>query len=168
MTATVLDLVIPKRLWFTSNSREHWQARRRKTKELRALAAWSARAQGVPTFARAHLVAHVSYPTNGRADPGNVVGTVLKALTDGLVDAGVLPDDDHTHLIGPDPRRGPKTGQAGVWKVRLQINPLPEPEPEPEPSRGRRASERRHRSRTAALAAAYDQHLYDTNPEEHP
>ena len=37
-----------------------------------------------------------------------------KAVVDGLVDAGVLPDDDAKHLLGPDLRRHPE-----VTKKRL-------------------------------------------------
>lgn len=120
----VLTFDLSDRVWFTSNDRLHWRARARKTRELREIAAWTARAQHTPRFVQARVVAHVSYPTNGRADPGNVVGTVLKALVDGLVDAGVFPDDDHEHVIGPDPRRGLKTGKAGLWRVRLEIHEL--------------------------------------------
>jgi len=38
-----------------------------------------------------------------RFDPNNAADTT-KAMVDGLRDAGVLVDDDHTHVIGPDHR----------------------------------------------------------------
>lgn len=121
-----LTFDVPRRMWWTSNNREHWRARQRKTRELRELAIWTVRAVRPPRFERAHVIAHVSYPTNGAADPGNVVGTVIKALVDGLVAAGLFPDDDATHLLGPDPRRGPKTGTSGLWRIRLEIHDLPD------------------------------------------
>ncbi|MEU1449881.1 hypothetical protein [Streptomyces mirabilis] len=47
-----------------------------------------------------------------RLDPANFYPS-FKAAVDGLVDAGVLEDDDHTHVVGPDMRIGPvvKGGQ---------------------------------------------------------
>lgn len=121
-----LTFDVSRRAWWSSNDRPHWRAQRRMTRELRELAAWTARAQRAPRFERAHVIAHVSYPTNTTADPANVVGTVVKALVDGLVqDAHLLPDDDDTHLVGPDPRRAPKTGAPGLWRVRLEVLELP-------------------------------------------
>lgn len=40
-----------------------------------------------------------------RRDPANWYPS-FKALLDGLVDQGVLQDDDHTRLVGPDMRIG--------------------------------------------------------------
>lgn len=41
---------------------------------------------------------------NRRRDPGNWYPTA-KAIVDGLVDAGILIDDDHTKVVGPDMRQ---------------------------------------------------------------
>ena len=122
MTYTV-TLDVPKALWWTSNSRIHPHARARNTRAIRDMACLLARGQRIPTMPRVRIVAHVSYPRAGRADPANVVGTVVKAAVDGLVDAGVLPDDDSRHVIGPDPRRGPDTRTPGLWRVRLELIP---------------------------------------------
>lgn len=110
--------------WWTANDRLHHHAVAKRKRHLRALAAWTVAQARPPRFERARVIAHVSYPTNTRADPGNVVGTVVKALIDGMTDAGCFPDDDHTHLVGPDPRRGPKTGKTGMWWVRLEVHEL--------------------------------------------
>lgn len=70
-------------------------------------AAWAmARHHRLPALQRAHIfyVIHPN-PTTRRRDPGNWSPSA-KAAVDGLVDAGVLPDDDHTRLLGPDPRIG--------------------------------------------------------------
>lgn len=40
---------------------------------------------------------------------------------DGLVDAGILPDDDDKHLTGPDLRRDPEKRACGI---RLEIEEL--------------------------------------------
>lgn len=52
-------------------------------------------------------------PTAVGETPTNYMATV-KPIVDGLVDAGVLPDDDAKHLLGPDLRRHPE-----VTKKRL-------------------------------------------------
>ena len=41
----------------------------------------------------------------GRYDPGNYYPTA-KAILDGIVDAGILPDDSHEYLDGPHLHHG--------------------------------------------------------------
>ena len=110
---------VARTLWMTSNGRYHWAVRSNRTKALRetaALASWRH-----PKFkVRARAIAYIGYPRNGRADPANAAPTV-KALIDGLVDGGVLADDDHEHLLGPDYRRDPATGVTGLWRVRIVL-----------------------------------------------
>jgi hypothetical protein len=65
------------------------------------------------------IVAWITKERGGRWDPNNLWPTV-KALVDGLVDSGLLEDDDHKHVVGPDMRYGGK-GHAGV---RILIQPL--------------------------------------------
>lgn len=71
--------------------------------------AWAlARHHKIPHLERAHIF-YVVHPDlqkgKRRRDSGNWSPSA-KAAVDGLVDAGVLPDDDHTRLLGPDPRMG--------------------------------------------------------------
>ncbi|MFJ8144653.1 hypothetical protein ACIQ6R_06210 [Streptomyces sp. NPDC096048] len=65
-----------------------------------------------PLFQRAHVLGVVHPKGNGRHDPANWYPS-FKAAVDGIVDAGLLEDDDHTRLLGPDMRLGPvvKGGQ---------------------------------------------------------
>ena len=70
---------------------------------LRLQARVMARAARCPSLERARLVAWVRFPDGRRRDLHNYMPT-LKALVDGLVDAGLLPDDDSRHLQGPDMR----------------------------------------------------------------
>ena len=79
-----------------------------------------ARAAGLrpsPT-GRVQVTAHVHTRTRRRMDPANAAPTT-KALVDGaLVDGQVVPDDDHTHLTGPDHRRGdPVPDLAPGWRA---------------------------------------------------
>lgn len=101
-----------------SNQRIHRHEQARLTRALRAAAhqavtedqalmAALAAAKPGPLLERAHILAVYHPPTNGRRDPANYYPGV-KAAVDGIVDAGLLDDDDHTHVVGPDMRLGAK------------------------------------------------------------
>ena len=89
---------------------------------LRAYAASEARIHGLAgqRLGPSVVTAMIGYPTKGRADPTNAEPTV-KAIIDGLVDARVWDDDDHTHLplvaFARDPQKSPK----GIHTVALII-----------------------------------------------
>ncbi|MGW1158456.1 hypothetical protein ACWD5Q_06685 [Streptomyces sp. NPDC002513] len=100
-----------------ANQRLHEKARARLTKKIRAAAMEAvsecpslmdalAAAKPGPLFQRAHVLGVLNPSTYGRRrDPANWYGS-FKAAVDGLVDAGLLEDDDHTRLLGPDMRLG--------------------------------------------------------------
>ena len=71
-------------------------------------------------FQRVHILGIVHPTKRGRFDPPNWYPS-FKAAIDGLVDAGLLEDDDHTRVAGPDMRPGlpVKGGQ-----IELHIRPL--------------------------------------------
>jgi crossover junction endodeoxyribonuclease RusA len=117
---TDLTLTIPDAWWMTSNDRRHWADKARRTRNIRHMTAVLARARRIPRYEVVQITALIQYPTGGRADPGNASPTV-KAAIDGLVDAGVVPADDHTHVIGPDYRREVGKGQRGTHVVRLVL-----------------------------------------------
>ena len=103
--------------WINSNQRLHRQQVAKLT------AAWRAAGRGAVTSAGwepyvgpVHIFAHVWKPRAGRYDPNNLWPTV-KAVVDGLVDAGFLVDDDHKHVIGPDMRHGGKGPAALVLTI---------------------------------------------------
>ena len=95
------------------NDREHWRLKANKSKYIRQLAEQIARASRAPHLKRALLTVEIAFPDRKRRDPHNWMATV-KPIVDGLVKAGVLPDDDAEHLLGPDLRRHPE-----VTKKRL-------------------------------------------------
>jgi crossover junction endodeoxyribonuclease RusA len=101
-----------------SNQRLHYKRRAEYTGKIRAAAMEAvsecpalmedlAAAKPGPLFQRAHVLGIFHPPTEGRRDPANWYGS-FKAAVDGIVDAGVLEDDDHTRLLGPDMRLGAK------------------------------------------------------------
>ena len=79
-----------------------------------------------PSLERARLVAWVRFPDGRRRDLHNYMPT-LKALVDGLVDAGLLPDDDVRHLQGPDMRLDPRhtNKRMGIPMCSIQFAVMP-------------------------------------------
>lgn len=123
-----VDIVVPAGEWLTANGRLHWAQRARRTRRTRARAAYAARAARIPPMARARITVHVHGRTRVRTDPANSYPTV-KAVVDGLVDAGVLPDDDASHLDGPDMRLGDPDPHlpTGAHRLTVDITQLSEP-----------------------------------------
>ncbi|GAA4706502.1 RusA family crossover junction endodeoxyribonuclease [Streptomyces youssoufiensis] len=100
-----------------ANQRVHHRVRAEVTATIRgaAMAACSehgglraalAAASPAPVMSHAYILAIIHPATRRRLDPANLYPS-FKAAVDGLVDAGVLEDDDHTRVIGPDMRIGP-------------------------------------------------------------
>ena len=81
-----------------ANDRVHWRTRARITKALREAAGYSARAAQIPQLDRATIQA-VLHPHDKRRRDAHNWYPSFKAAIDGIVDAGVLPDDNGKHLI---------------------------------------------------------------------
>ncbi|NEG55418.1 RusA family crossover junction endodeoxyribonuclease [Bifidobacterium platyrrhinorum] len=128
MTVT-LTFPIPRAFWFTANSRLHWTARARKTRQLRELGGLVGNSEinrlrlARPVFDRCRVTVEVSYPTVTRADPANTA-PVSKALIDGLTDAGYWPDDDSRHLVEVAYRRSPTRCPKGQHLITMTITPI--------------------------------------------
>ena len=122
MTSYTLTIGIHKAIWLTANQRLHWSTRMRRTRMLRAYAASEARIHGLAgrRLSPSIVTAMIGYPTNGRADPTNAEPTV-KAIIDGLVDARVWDDDDHTHIPSVAFERDPAKTPKGTHTVTLII-----------------------------------------------
>lgn len=121
MTPDMLTILIPASEWLSANDRRHWAEKARRTKALRTRGFVIARASGLRGLGSTLVTAEVGYPRAGRADPANAAPTV-KALLDGLVDAGVWRDDDSEHVVGPHFIRGPKspTGHTVTFRFTDQ------------------------------------------------
>ncbi|MFI8085965.1 hypothetical protein ACIF6L_34885 [Kitasatospora sp. NPDC086009] len=97
--ARVFVLALPPTLvLLNANGRLHWRVAARRRSAIRDAAAWTARRHKVPALGRARIAFIVHPKTRGRFDPHNWYPSA-KAAIDGLVDAGVLPDDDRTHVL---------------------------------------------------------------------
>lgn len=76
----------------TLNQRMHWAPKGRWTKTIRTTAWALARSAKIPPLERCSVTLIWYPPDRRRRDEDNLFGT-LKPLADGLVDAGVVPDD---------------------------------------------------------------------------
>lgn len=121
-----LELTIPAPCdWINANQRLHWAEKARRTKAWRTAAHYIAGA--VPRRQRifttpVHIVCTVHKTRNGRFDVSNLAPT-SKALVDGLVDAGVIPDDSNQWVTGPDMRAGEKRTTPAVHVLITEIQP---------------------------------------------
>lgn len=132
----VIELPAGLRL-LNANQRLHYKRRMEFTSQLRAAAMEAvsdcpalvealAAAKPGALFQRAHVLGILHPPTDGRRDPANWYPS-FKAAVDGLVDAGVLEDDDHTRLLGPDMRLGAKRKRAQLVLVVRGLEPGEDP-----------------------------------------
>ncbi|MER5302203.1 hypothetical protein ABT039_22470 [Streptomyces lasiicapitis] len=92
----------------TSNERLHHYQRSDRTRALREAARLATRQARLPHLQRAYVTCYLRPIDRRRRDPGNWYPSA-KAVLDGVVDAGVLADDDATRVLGPDMRLGPVT-----------------------------------------------------------
>ena len=121
---TTFHLPVDPALLVSGNRRVHWSERARLARHWRHLGYITAhqhRILGYRTYARAHITVTFTFPTRHRRDVGNLTTHVVKPLVDGIVDAGLLPDDDDAHLVGPDLRRDPTPGPHAI---RIDIEDL--------------------------------------------
>ncbi|KAB2344835.1 hypothetical protein [Actinomadura rudentiformis] len=102
----------------SANDRIHYRVRADRTRTLRTAAAHAAQLAHLPRMNAAAVVGEYRPgPRSRRRDAANWSPS-YKAAADGLVDAGVLPDDDACHMIGPDPRLGPPDPDAALAGIR--------------------------------------------------
>jgi len=120
-----------------SNHRINRHDRARMTKKIReaafeavsecpALMKALAAATPGPLFQRAHILGVVHPGSNRRADPANLYPS-FKAAVDGLVDAGLFEDDDHTRVVGPDMRLGRVVKKGQLVLVVSGLEPGEDP-----------------------------------------
>lgn len=126
MAVLILRFEFPTNEWHTSNSRMAWPVRYQRNKLIRERVHWKAvdvrnrmRLQS-PVFMKCHVTVLVAYPTNRRFDPSNT-STMVKPILDELTRCGYWPDDDSTHLIGPDYRPDDHKSRPGWHEITLLL-----------------------------------------------
>ena len=121
---TALELTIPAPCdWLNSNQRLHRMVSAARVRSWReeAHAAAALSDAWAPFEAPVHIVCTIHKTRAGRWDAGNLYPTA-KAIVDGLVDAGVIPDDSNEWVTGPDMRAGEKRPEPCVV-VRVEAIP---------------------------------------------
>lgn len=97
----------------TANQRMHWAEKARVTSFVRRYAAILARK--APRTERLVVTLHYQPKQQRRRDRHNLWPTV-KALVDGIVDAGIVPDDDTEHVSTPEPViHAPNGDRPAMW-----------------------------------------------------
>lgn len=95
MTALTVSFPPPTKPWSTNDDRRfhpHQRAEHIRQWKTATLIAWRQAEHG-PLGQRGVVTLQIPFAQNRRRDPHNYCGTVLKAVVDGLVRAGVWPDD---------------------------------------------------------------------------
>lgn len=105
------------------NKRQHGRAAAGQVKAWRDAANVQARAAKLPALGRARIVATLHFSDRKRRDDHNYFPTI-KAIIDGLVDYGLLPDDSREYLVGVELRGGDPVerkpyGPAGVVFIQV-------------------------------------------------
>jgi crossover junction endodeoxyribonuclease RusA len=110
----------------TMNQRLHWRTEHRIKATLRRDVQLLARAARIPPLHRIAVELHYAPRDRRRRDPINLAPTA-KVAEDGLVDAGVVPDDTPEY-VDPTPAvidpAGPHRGHR-LWLVVRERPPLP-------------------------------------------
>jgi crossover junction endodeoxyribonuclease RusA len=89
-----------------ANHRKHWARKADTTRAWRTAASWAARALKVTPMGPCTVTVQLDVRGGGRRDPHNWYPTV-KAIVDGLVDAGVWPDDTPQWVATTEPELRP-------------------------------------------------------------
>ena len=95
----------------------------RRTRRRALLAARDAINRGAldrPTRWPVRVIAVIHPLTHGRFDPENAA-PMVKAVIDALTTAGIWPDDDGTHITGPDYRPGDPSEEPGWYRIDIEI-----------------------------------------------
>lgn len=111
--------------WITANQRGSWHNRAHMTRMWRDTTAWRCRGMGVCFTNGARVVVELRFLGVRRRDPANWAPTA-KAVVDGLVDAGLFPDDDYRYVTGPDMRLGPPVQARADEELIIHIFPRQE------------------------------------------
>lgn len=105
----------------TANLRLHWRARHARSKKVRHAVAWHARALGLGRVARLTATLHYQPGDNRPRDPSNLMPT-QKPAVDGLVDAGLVPDDTPEFVHERVPVIHPGRGERRLW-LEIEVHP---------------------------------------------
>jgi hypothetical protein len=124
---TTLTIEVPRALLISANDRLNWYEKARRTAWLRTL--------GRARILAAHpwpvtLTVTVTYPPLARRRDASNLAPTVKGLLDGIVDAGLLPDDNDRVIVATTYQASAGKGVTGVWRFELtfdEVAPCPTP-----------------------------------------
>lgn len=99
------------------NSRQHWSARARDTEAVRSVTAMLCR--DVEPALKVRVVLSYTPRDRRRRDADNLVG-MLKPICDGIVDAGVVPDDTPEFMVKEMPVINPPAGKHAKMELLVE------------------------------------------------
>lgn len=108
----------------SANHRAHWAPKAQKTRAVRMIAWTAARMVGgvqAPVMDAARITVTVHPPDRRRRrDLAQNLAPTIKALIDGIVDAGILPDDsdEHVRYVGTQPG---EVVERGMWVFDIEL-----------------------------------------------
>ena len=111
---------LPDAEMISPNSRSHWTKRAKCAEQWRTATRLIAISTGIPTLERV-TVALDHWPKDKRRRDPDRNSLVLKWCLDGIVDAGVIADDDSTHVAEVALRmHPPRKDRVPTWLLTIQ------------------------------------------------
>lgn len=115
LDATSWSFDLPMSSPLSLNHRTHHQVKAKQVRTVRDAAAMLSKMAKIPKLGRCRVTLVYEPRDNRRRDPLNLVAT-LKPVQDGIVDAGVVPDDTIEYLESPMPIIDAPNGKKGrLW-----------------------------------------------------
>lgn len=102
------------------NDRMHYRTKAQWTRQIRTTAWAEALRHRVPVLARCSVQLWYAPRDRRVRDEDNLMATA-KPLYDGLVDAGIVPDDGPAFMLKPSPRIVPPDGRPRLWLVVTEL-----------------------------------------------
>lgn len=101
--------------WVSANHTNHWSVAAKRKKQWREVGFWYAKkesrhSQKYTDGQTVSIVGTVHRTDNRRADAANMSPTI-KSVVDGIVDAGVIPDDSNEFVVSTTERPGEKVSK---------------------------------------------------------
>ena len=120
----MIRVQIPTAEFISANARLHWAEKARRTRTIRQRAMLAARAARVdPAPIPCLVTVTITRPRGGRLRDAENASPTCKAAIDGLRDAGILAEDDRSHVVAVIPRIAPRNGEGPHYALDIDFIP---------------------------------------------
>ena len=109
-----------------ANDRLHWAQKAKITAHLRSMALQKCQGVNIPPYSKKRpcgLLVTIYAPTKRRLDPPNFNPTI-KALVDGMTEAGIWTDDNHEIIKYMTFQYGGLSGIKDKYRIELEIEDI--------------------------------------------